>query len=165
MHFRTMQLQLFQKQYFKHESQSLNFLVIVHSQLPIYFQIKLLFFVFLYIKPTYLNKLTNPCVFHRCEASTFVPMRPPKEHFNDKMCLYNICRKNVTKFDISLYKNIFFSCNRCKILFNENLLLLKLRNIHCKDMTSFECLLYHVYISNYCSYTCTFIYLLLNGIM
>ena len=32
MHFRTMQLQLFQKQYFKHESQSLNFQVIVHSQ-------------------------------------------------------------------------------------------------------------------------------------
>ena len=34
MHFRAMQLQLFQKQYFKHELQSLNFHVIVHSQLP-----------------------------------------------------------------------------------------------------------------------------------
>ena len=98
MHFRTMQLQLFQKQYLKHESQSLNFQVIVHSQLPIYFQIKLLFCVFLYIKPTYLNKSTNPCVFHRCGASTFVPLRPPREHFNDK--IYNIDRKNVTKFDI-----------------------------------------------------------------
>ena len=42
------------------------------------------------------------------------------------------------------------------------MLLLKLRNIHCKDMTSFECLLY---LSKYCSHTCTFIYLLLNGIM
>ena len=37
MHFRTMQMQRFQKQYFEHESQSLNFQVIVHRQLPIYF--------------------------------------------------------------------------------------------------------------------------------
>ena len=76
-----MQLHLFQKQYFKHESQNLNYQVIVHSQLPIYFQIKLLFFVFLYIKPIYLNKSTNPCKFHRCVASTFVPLRPPKGAF------------------------------------------------------------------------------------
>ena len=32
-------------------------------------------------------------------------------------------------------------------------------------MTSFECFLYHVHLSKYCSHTSTFIYLLLNGIV
>ena len=71
-------------------------------------------------------------------------------------CVFTIlAEKNVTQFDI------VFSCNHCKILFNEKWLLLKLRHIHCKDMTSFECLLY---LSKYYSHTCTFIYLL-NSIL
>ena len=91
-----MQLQLFKKQYFKHESQSLNFQVIVHSQLPIYFQIKLLFFVFLYIKPAYLNK--SMCISQVWSDYFRSFWGHQREHFNDK--IYNIDWKNVTKFDI-----------------------------------------------------------------
>ena len=98
-----MQLQLFQKQYFKHESQSLNFQVIVHSQLPIYFQIKLLFFVFLYIKPTYLTSWRVHVYFTGVERVLSYLWGHQREHFNDK--IYNIDRKMWLN-SISLYKNI-----------------------------------------------------------
>ena len=73
---------------------------------PIYFQIKLLFFVFLYIKPTYPNKSTNPCVFHRCGASTFVPLRPPKGSILMTKCVFTILAGKMWLNSISLYKNI-----------------------------------------------------------
>ena len=101
MHFRTMQLQLFQKQCFKHESQSLNIQVNVHSQLPIYFQIKLLFFVFLYIKPTYLIKSTNPCVFSQVWSESPLGTRG----FKSRMCppYPHACLKRRLKWGAVIY--------------------------------------------------------------
>ena len=97
-----MQLQLSQQQYFKHELQSLNFHVIVHSQLPIYIFPNKAFILCFSLFQTYLPKQVDESM---CISQVL------SEYFrtSEAMTKFTILtEKNVTKFDILILLVIRF---------------------------------------------------------